>query len=839
MSLSSALGLVTAAPSHALSSDATVTSTIGIVNSGGGTISDVPYGTTLVAFKAAITPAAGATWDVYEGDGVTLATVLATGKFIYAAAEDGLGMQNYLITVLSAPNTEITVFDAIANVAAGTAGSATYADAAAVIADLPATATADTAAVTVPVTTWVDTDTYDSTTAGSYTFTATLGTLPAGWANTGAFTATVEVVVAAVVVATEITVFDAIANVAAGTAGSATYADAAAVIADLPATATADTAAVTVPVTTWVDTDTYDSTTAGSYTFTATLGTLPAGWANTGAFTATVEVVVAAVVVVPITHTVTYTPDGLNGSGTPPQTLTIAEGDTYTAAANTFTYAGHTFWVWSENGVGIYPGNVRTMLNADIVLSATWALNTEITGFDSITAVAAGTAGSATYANAAAVIGALPLTATANAGVATIPTTSWVDTDGYDSTTAGSYTFTASLTALPYIDPNAAQAAWINTGAFTATVEVVVADLAPTTYTVTYTLDGEYGAGTAPDSLTLAVGDTFTVAANTFTYEGHTFWYWGWGANGVDEGTVQTMGNHDILLYATWVENTEITAFDAIANVAAGTAGSATYANAAAVLVALPSTVTANTSAVTVPVITWLDTDTYNPAVAGSYTFTASLGALPPLNPEGPLAWGNSGTFTATVEVVVAAAVVVVTPVDVPFIDYQALLAAKTAAEAKAITDAQAAAAAKLAADAKAIADAQVAADKVVADAKAAAEAEAIADAQKAADLKASEETAAVVAAAANKAAANTIKIGTSSKKSTKISLDLADKYYSFIVYVEVGTSVKGVMKYSLVDIFAVAKEDGTASVLTKKLVKGQVVRVRLGKGVIVSKKIA
>ena len=90
---------------------------------------------------------------------------------------------------------EITAFDTISNVNAGTAGSATYANAAAVIAALPTTVTANDGAVTVPVTTWVDTDTYNAATAGSYTFTATLGTIPNHYANTGSYTATVEVVV--------------------------------------------------------------------------------------------------------------------------------------------------------------------------------------------------------------------------------------------------------------------------------------------------------------------------------------------------------------------------------------------------------------------------------------------------------------------------------------------------------------------------------------------------------------------------------------------------------------------------------------------------------------------
>jgi hypothetical protein len=92
---------------------------------------------------------------------------------------------------------EITAFDAIGDVDAGTVAAPTYADAAAVKAVLPTTVLCDAGTVGVPVAAWEDTDTYDKTTAGSYTFTATLGTLPAPYANTGSFTATIEVVVAA------------------------------------------------------------------------------------------------------------------------------------------------------------------------------------------------------------------------------------------------------------------------------------------------------------------------------------------------------------------------------------------------------------------------------------------------------------------------------------------------------------------------------------------------------------------------------------------------------------------------------------------------------------------
>jgi hypothetical protein len=88
-------------------------------------------------------------------------------------------------------------------------------------------------------------------------------------------------------------------TLAAGTVSATIYADDAAVIAALSAqfpsvtALTADGGEVPVPVNGWEDTDTYDPATAGSYTFTATLGDIPAGYANPANLTATAEVVVA------------------------------------------------------------------------------------------------------------------------------------------------------------------------------------------------------------------------------------------------------------------------------------------------------------------------------------------------------------------------------------------------------------------------------------------------------------------------------------------------------------------------------------------------------------------
>jgi len=82
-----------------LSSDATLTSTIGTVDSSAGTIVAIPNGTTLVAFKAAIAPAAGATFEVYNADGTTVATDLASGYKVIVTAKDGTTTKTYTVTV--------------------------------------------------------------------------------------------------------------------------------------------------------------------------------------------------------------------------------------------------------------------------------------------------------------------------------------------------------------------------------------------------------------------------------------------------------------------------------------------------------------------------------------------------------------------------------------------------------------------------------------------------------------------------------------------------------------------------------------------------------------------
>ncbi len=81
---------------------ATLTSTIGTVSTGGTaneSIANIPSGTTLAAFKAAITPEASAAFEIYNADGTTVATTLATGKKVVVTAQDGTTKVTYTVTV--------------------------------------------------------------------------------------------------------------------------------------------------------------------------------------------------------------------------------------------------------------------------------------------------------------------------------------------------------------------------------------------------------------------------------------------------------------------------------------------------------------------------------------------------------------------------------------------------------------------------------------------------------------------------------------------------------------------------------------------------------------------
>jgi hypothetical protein len=184
----------------------------------------------------------------------------------------------------------------------------------------------------------------------------------------------------------------------------------------------------------------------------------------------------------------------------------------------------------------------------------------------------------------------------------------------------------------------------------------------------------------------------------------------------------------------------------------------------------------------------------------------------------------TSSAVTITVNAVVTTA----TTTDTSAADKAAAdkLAAEMAAAAKLAAEKAAAEAA-----AKALVD-KLAAEKLAAEAKAAADKLAAEAAAKAAEEAAAE---AAIVAAEKKAAANTVKIS-SSTKATKLTLDLADKYWGRIAYVQVVTKTKTGTKTTTLDYFVIDNEQGTASISVKKLAKGQKLQVRIGKTIVFSK---
>ena len=110
------IGNTVVAPSETAvaSAAATLTSTIGTVDDTAGTIIAIPNGTTLADFKAAITPVAGATFEVYNADGTTVATDLASTYKVIVRAQDGTTTKIYTVTV--APSAAATLTSTIGTV---------------------------------------------------------------------------------------------------------------------------------------------------------------------------------------------------------------------------------------------------------------------------------------------------------------------------------------------------------------------------------------------------------------------------------------------------------------------------------------------------------------------------------------------------------------------------------------------------------------------------------------------------------------------------------------------------------------------------------------------------
>jgi hypothetical protein len=136
-----------------------------------------------------------------------------------------------------------------------------------------------------------------------------------------------------------------------------------------------------------------------------------------------------------------------------------ADTDTYTAnVARSYTFTGTL-----NQGVNIdNPDNLNITIEAIVK-------PIDITGVETLVDINGGTLADPTYADAAAVIAVLPSTVDGTFGEDGTITcaVTWDDTDLYNVLTAGSYTFTGTLT-MP--------ANYTNTTNLTATIEVIIED---------------------------------------------------------------------------------------------------------------------------------------------------------------------------------------------------------------------------------------------------------------------------------------------------------------------------------------------------------------------------
>ncbi|MBI9067297.1 MAG: lamin tail domain-containing protein [Salinivirgaceae bacterium] len=82
-----------------LATEALITSTVYTVNDVAATIVDIPFGTDLVTFKSNLTASAYATFELYEADGTTVATTVATGFKLAVTSEDLATTKIYTLAV--------------------------------------------------------------------------------------------------------------------------------------------------------------------------------------------------------------------------------------------------------------------------------------------------------------------------------------------------------------------------------------------------------------------------------------------------------------------------------------------------------------------------------------------------------------------------------------------------------------------------------------------------------------------------------------------------------------------------------------------------------------------
>jgi len=230
-----------------------------------------------------------------------------------------------------------------------------------------------------------------------------------------------------------------------------------------------------------------------------------------------------------VTRTVTYTAGSTVVTGTAPTQADVAQGLSFTLAANTFTRPGFTFTTWLSSGSGIAAlsyavGSSFTVGASNVTMTAQWSV-----ALDSTVTFTANNGVGADYTQAA------------NAPTKLIPNT--FTRAGF--TFAGWALSTDLDAAISY--PNEA------TYSFASNVTLFALWNPGTRRSITYALGG--GAGTLPVQPPTSEGARFTVAEGSgLTRAGFTFSDWTDGTLSYEPGTTYLVGLNNITLTAQWTE---------------------------------------------------------------------------------------------------------------------------------------------------------------------------------------------------------------------------------------------------------------------------------------------
>ncbi|OPH52193.1 hypothetical protein BC351_33205 [Paenibacillus ferrarius] len=518
-----------AIPVQTLSTAATLTSTIGTVSSGSTaneSITNIPYGTTLADLKAAITPAANATFEVYDADGTTVATALATGKKIIVTSQDGTTKVTYTVTVRV--STAATLTSTIGTISSGSTANES-------ITNIPygTTLTAFKAAITPAANATFEVYDADGTTVATALATGKKIIVTSQDGTTKVtYTVTVRVSTAATLTSTIGTV---------STGGTANES-----ITNIPygTTLTAFKAAITPAANATFEVYDADGTTVATALATGEKVIVTAQDGTTKV-TYTVAVIPA--------YTVMYNGNGATSGNAPTDSGSYAQGATISVYGNTgnLVKTGYTLAGWNTqadgNGTTYAAGATFSMETTNVTLYAKWTANPTANPTYTVTYNGNGNSGGSAPTDSDSYAQGVTISVYGNTGNLVKTGYTFV---GWNTQADGNGTTYTTGTTFSMATANV-----------TLYAKWTANPTANPTYTVTYNGNGNSGGSAPTDSDSYAQGVTISVYGNTgnLVKTGYTFVGWNTQADGngttYTTGTTFSMATANVTLYAKWTAN--------------------------------------------------------------------------------------------------------------------------------------------------------------------------------------------------------------------------------------------------------------------------------------------